>query len=204
MFKFLKRLFIFTFVVVVVAAAWLRNSPYWTLVEVHHGIEGKDLGRVERVVDLERFVASSTAVLGTLLAEEFGAGGTDPGGRALGALAGLVSRGVGELVAKDGAKAFRQAVVEGRVERQIGPLQVNDGLRAVGSMANTIDGAVVEVNGTCNGAPASVWLQMERRDDGPFGGLPRRWVVVGVDPESVKTLAAICRASSSSAAADKT
>ncbi len=194
MFRTIKRLFILTFVVVVAAAAWVRDSPYWTLVEINHGMQSKDVARIERVVDLEKFVSSSTQTLGTIFAEEVGGGGSDAGGKMLGALAGAFAKGLGDAMAKQGAKAFRQAVVDGRVDRKVGPLQVNEGFEAVGGMHKTIDGAVVEVKGTCDGTAASVWLQMDRREDGPFGGYPRRWVVVGIDPDSVKDLAAHCRA----------
>ena len=198
MFRFLKRLIVVAFVLAVVGAGWVRNSPYWTLVEINHGLQNKDLPRIERVVDLERFVASSTAILGTLFAAEVGGGGTDPGGRLIGAVAGAFAKGVGQAVAKEGARSFRQAVLDGRVERDVGPLKVNDGFAAVGMMSSTTEGAVVEIKGTCDNAPASVWLEMERRKDGPFGGWPRRYVVVGVDADSVRTLAAQCRSAPAS------
>ena len=194
MFRTLKRLFFLGFIVLVAGAAWLRDSPWWTLVEINNGIQHNDLARVERVVDLERFVSSSTAATGALIGNELGGNGPDAGGKLLGALAGAIGKGLGDLVAKDGAKALREAVVSGRVERKVGPLEVNQGLDAVGGLHKTIDGAVVEVKGACDGNPASVWLTMERREDGPFGGYPRRWVVVGIEPDGLKELAARCRA----------
>lgn len=194
MLRTLKRLFFLGFVVLVAGAAWLRDSPWWTLVEINNGIQHNDLARVERVVDLERFVSSSTAATGALIGNELGGNGPDAGGKLLGAIAGAIGKGLGDLVAKDGAKALREAVVAGRVERKVGPLEVNQGIDAVGGLHKTIDGAVVEVKGACDGNPASVWLTMERREDGPFGGYPRRWVVVGIEPDGLKELAARCRA----------
>ena len=38
----LKRLFFVSFLLVVCAAAWLRTSPYWTLVEISQGVQTKD------------------------------------------------------------------------------------------------------------------------------------------------------------------
>ena len=64
-----KRLFFVSFLLVVCAAAWLRTSPYWTLVEISQGVETKDVARVERVVALERFASSSTQAMGALVAD---------------------------------------------------------------------------------------------------------------------------------------
>jgi hypothetical protein len=55
----------------------------------------------------------------------------------------------------------------------------------------TIDGAQVEVLGTCRGHEASVVLVLQARA-GPLFGRPRQYVVVGVEPASARRLASDC------------
>lgn len=191
--KSLLRLFVVVVVLLAVAAGWLRDSPYWTLVEIQQGIEQQDADRVERVVAIERFSASSTAALAQVVADAAGVNGSDTGSKLLNAIVGVIGEGVGQVTSKQAAKELRAAIETGRMERRIGPLEINTGLDAVGPMKRTIDGATIEIKGTCKGAPASLTLLLEERADGPFGGKPRRYVLVGVDPESAKVLARQCR-----------
>lgn len=184
-------------VIAAVAAGWLRSSPYWTLLEIHQGLQARDVERVERVVALERFTASSAAALGAVVANELGGAGTDPAGKLLGALAEVIGKGVGEAVAKDAARGLRTTIEDGELQRRVGPLEVNEGLSAIGRVATTIDGAQVELKGTCDGSPASVVLELERHD-GPLAGHPRTFVLVGIEPGSAKTLAKQCAAAPSS------
>jgi hypothetical protein len=193
--KTLVRLFFVVLLVVGAVAAWLRSSPYWTLLEIHQGITTRDVARVEQVVALERFAASSAAAMGAAVGNEIG--GSDPGGALLGTIAELVGRGVGEAVAKDAARGLRQAVTDGALERKVGPLEVNEGFAAIGRVASTIDGAQVELLGTCGGAPASIVLDLERHD-GPLAGHPRSFVLIGIEPGSAKQLAKQCAAAPSS------
>jgi hypothetical protein len=195
--KTLGRLFFVTLLVIAVSGGWLRSSPYWTLLEIHQGISTRDVDRVERVVALERFAASSAAALGAAVGNELG--GRVEGGGLLGTIAELVGRGVGEAVAKDAARGLRQAIAEGALERKVGPLEVNEGFAAIGRVASTIDGAQVELLGTCDGSPAGIVLEFERHD-GAIAGHPRSFVLVGIEPGSAKQLAKRCVASSSSAA----
>lgn len=190
----LKRLFFITFLLVVCAAAWLRTSPYWTLVEISQGVATKDVARVERVVALERFASSSTQAMGALVADGLGVGVADGGSSVLGSLVGAVAKGVGDVMAKDAAKGLRRAIAGGRVERSVGPLHMNEGMAAIGRVRETIEGAQIELLGTCDGSPASVIIELERHDDGPFLGHPRRFVVVGVEPASARSLARQCAA----------
>jgi hypothetical protein len=189
--KTLGRLFFLTLLVFAVGGGWLRSSPYWTFVEIHRGISTRDIDRVERVVALERFAASSAAALGAAVGNEIG--GHVEGGALLGTIAELVGRGVGEAVAKDAARGLRQAIAEGALERKVGPLEVNEGFAAIGRVASTIDGAQVELLGTCSGSPASIILELERHD-GPLAGHPRSFVLVGIEPGSAKRLAKVCAA----------
>lgn len=191
----MKSFFRFLVVVVLllgVAAFFLRDSPYWTPLEIQRGLDEKDVARVERVVAFERFSASATGVMGAVVADRMGVTGTDVGSRVLGALVGVVANGIGESVARDAAKEMRKAIADGRLERRIGPFLVNEGLSAFGAVSTTIDGATLELKGTCDGKDASLVLLMERNDDGVLGGRPRRYVVVGVEPESGKALARQC------------
>ena len=196
--KTLKRLFLLAFVVMALGAGWLRSSPYWTILEIEQGLEHKDVERVERVVALERFSASSAAAMGSIVASGLGGTGTDPGNQLLGAIAEAIGKGVGEAVAADAARGLRTAIQNGELQRRVGPLEVHAGWQAFGRMATTIDGAQVEIKGTCDGTAASIVLELERHDDGPFGGHPRRFVVVGIEPSSAKDLARQCAAAPSS------
>jgi len=193
--KTLGRLFLLALVVVGVGAGFLRSSPYWTLLEIHQGITTRDVARVEQVVALERFAASSAAAMGAAVGNEIG--GTDPGGALLGTIAELVGRGVGEAVAKDAARGLRQSITDGSLTRRVGPLEVNEGFAAIGRVASTIDGAQVELLGTCSGSPASIVLELERHD-GPIAGHPRSFVLIGIEPGSAKQLAKQCAAAPSS------
>lgn len=193
--KTLGRLFLLALVVVGVGAGFLRSSPYWTLLEIHQGITTRDVARVEQVVALERFAASSAAAMGAAVGNEIG--GTDPGGALLGTIAELVGRGVGEAVAKDAARGLRQSITDGSLTRRVGPLEVNEGFAAIGRVACTIDGAQVELLGTCSGSPASIVLELERHD-GPIAGHPRSFVLIGIEPGSAKQLAKQCAAAPSS------
>ncbi len=193
--KTLVRLFFVVLLVVGAAAAWLRSSPYWALLEIHQGIATRDVARVERVVAFERFAAAAAAAMGAAVGNEIG--GRDLGGALLGTIAELVGRGVGEAVAKDAARGLRQAITDGALERKIGPLEVNEGFAAIGRVASTIDGAQVELLGTCNGSPASIVLELERHD-GPLAGHPRAFVLIGIEPGSAKQLAKQCAAAPSS------
>ena len=196
----MKSLFRFVVVVVfvlAVAAFALRDSPYWTPLEIQRGLDEKNVDRVERVVALERFSASTTATMAALVADELGVAGQDPGSQLLGALVGIVAARVGDAVARESAQEMRRAIREGRLDRSIGPFQVNEGIDAVGAVHTTLDGATLELKGRCGDADASLLLLLERYQDGPLGGRPRRYVVVGVDANSGRDLARQCRAASS-------
>jgi hypothetical protein len=190
----LFRWFVVVVLLLAVGAGFLRDSAYWSFVELHHGLRQRDLARVERVVDLEQFAASSTRALGAVVADEAGLRGNDAASAALNALVGVVARGVGEVVKGGAAELLRKAIKDGSFERRIGPFVVDEGVAALGAVYNLPEGALVELKGTCRGAPATLALSLTRHDDGPFGGHPRRYVVTGVDEASAKKLAAQCRA----------
>ncbi|OGQ14098.1 MAG: hypothetical protein A2138_21370 [Deltaproteobacteria bacterium RBG_16_71_12] len=197
--RFVKKLMLLAVAAIAAAGALLAwQSPYYSLWQIDRGLDDKDLGRVERYVDLEALVKASVQVTGALATEQAGVGGTDLGSALLGALVGVVAAQVGDAAAPAGAAELRRAVVEGRVTRALGPFTVNPGWRALGGVATQGERAVVDLEGTCHGTSARLGMVFERRDAALFGpsvGWPKKWVLVGVDADSVKALAKTCRAS---------
>lgn len=187
--KSLRRWLFVLCTVIVAVAAWVYDSPYFTLWRLHQGLVDKDVAAVERVVVLERFAASSAAALGGALSSEVAGGGI--GGAVAAAIGELVGRGVGEAVAPEAAQALRTQIADGALATQLGPLVFHQGLAAVGRVGLTIDGAQVEVLGTCRGHEASVVLVLQARA-GPIFGRPRQYVVVGIEPASARRLASDC------------
>lgn len=202
--KTLLRLVVVVILLLAVGAFILRDSPWWTPFEIQRGLDDRDVERVERVIALERFSASSTAAMASLVAAELGVSaepGADFGSKALAALVGVVATGVGEATARESAQHMRRAIREGRVEHSIGPFHINEGFGALGHVSTTIDGGTLELKGRCGDVDASLVLLLERHDDGPFGGRPSRYLVTGVELDSARTLAKQCRAATSSSAA---
>lgn len=176
-------------------AAW--QSPYFALVQIDRGLDARDLAQVERYADLEELVRASAQLVGALATEQAGAGGTDLGSQLLGALVGVVAAQVGDAAAAPGAAELRRAVLDGRVTRALGPFTVDDGWRALGPATFEGDRAVVELKGRCGGQQAHLGLVFKRKQLGLLGeslGWPNKWVLVGLDAPSVKTLAKSCRA----------
>ncbi len=191
--KTIKRFLFVAFVLATVGAFWLRSSPLWTLIEVQQSIQNRDVERLERVVAVERFASSSVVAFGAGIKSQLGVSGGDVGSAILGGIVDVVAKGVGDAVAKDAARGLRQAVKEGTVQRRIGSLELNQGVEAFGGFALTIDGALVDVRGTCAGKPATVTLELERHE-GILAGYPRSYVIVGVEPNSAAALARDCAA----------
>jgi hypothetical protein len=193
--KSFVRLVCFVVVLAGVGAGALRDSAYWTFVEVHHGLQQRDVGRVERFVDLERFSASSTQALALIAGDAVGgSGGDDAGSAVVDALARLVGAGIGHAVKDGAAKVLREAIRDGSLRPGIGPFVVDEGWSALGTLTSTTRGALVELSGTCEGAPARLVFVLERHDDGVLGGHPRRYVITGVDEGSARELARVCAA----------
>jgi hypothetical protein len=187
--KTLRRWFVWIAAGGLVFVAWAMNSPYWTLWRVHQGLVEKDVAVVEGVVDLERFSASSAAALGGALSSEAAGGGV--GGALVSAIGELVGRGLGEAVASEAAGVLREQIAAGALARQLGPLVFHEGFAAVGRVGTTIEGAQVEILGTCRDHEASVVLELQARQ-GPIFGYPRHYVIVGIEPSSARTLASRC------------
>lgn len=193
--KSLKRLVLLAlFGAVVWAALWAWQSPYFALYQIDRGLHENDPVRVESYADLEALVKAAAEVTGAFANEDLGTGGSDIGSKVLGALVGAVARGVGEAAAVQGAVELRRAIQDGRVKRELGPFVVNDGVEAFGGMQRFDESALVELKGSCKGTDASVRVVFEEKD-GPTLGYPKKWVLVGVDTDSVKLLARQCRAS---------
>jgi hypothetical protein len=187
--KTLRRWFLVISTSVLVIAAWLRESPYWTLWRVHQGLATRDVALVEEFVALERFAASSSAALGGAVSSGVAGGGI--GAAMASAIGELVGRGLGEVVAPEAARMLREQIAGGSLEKTLGPFVVHDGLSAVGRVGTTIDGAQVELQGTCRGHEASLVLDLVVRA-GPILGHPRHYVIVGIDPASARSLATQC------------
>lgn len=197
--KFIKRVFALAVVGALAwAALWLWESPYFAMLEIKRGFDEKDAVRVERYVDLEALVKSSVDVVAALAKEQIGVNGTDLGSRVLGGIVGALAGQVGDAAAIAGAVEMRRAIQQGRMSLSVGPFRVADGVSAFGGMQRFGTSALVDVNGFCGApgkeSPASLRVVFEERDaSGGFLGHPRRWVVVGVDKESLPALARACR-----------
>lgn len=190
----MKRLLVLVIVVgllVVAFKAW--ESPYFSLLQIHRGLEARDPVAVERYVDLEAMVVATASMAGTLARDAIGVQGDDVGSKVISALVGAAAKGVGEAVSVQGAMELRRAVREGRVARGVGSFVLKEGAWALGTMETLEeDVALVELHGTCGGRDASLAMRFSRKD-GPVVGRPWRWVMSGVDEPSVSRLIARCR-----------
>lgn len=168
------------------------ESPYYALYRIDAGLEERDVVVVESYADLESVVKAIASVVGALASEGIGAAGGDLGSKVVGALIDAVAQGVGSAVSVEGAMELRRAIQEGRLPRGFGPFVIKEGFSAFGSMQTFQgDAALVEVHGVCDGKDASLVLRFSRRA-GPLFGRPYRYVLVGVDEPSVKTLVKQC------------
>lgn len=192
--KSFVRLLVVVVVLAGLGAGFLRDSAYWSFIELHHGLQQRDVARVERVVDLERYAASVARAIAAAAGDAVSGDGDGVGSALVGALARLVGAGVGDVVKHEAAKALRDAIRDGSMPRGVGPFVVDEGWGALGSLTSTPQGALVELSGTCQGAPARLVFVLERRDDGLFAGHPRRYVLTGVDEVSARQLARACAA----------
>jgi hypothetical protein len=173
-------------------AQWLWQSPYFALREIDRGISERDPVRVERYVDLEALVRAAVDVTAALAKEELGIGGTDLAGKLLGVLVGTVAQGVGDAASVQGAMEVRRAIHEGRMTKALGPFVLHDGWRALGGVEIFDKSALVSLNGACGGTEARVRVVFEEREGANFG-YPKKWVLVGVDADSIKLLGKACR-----------
>lgn len=173
-------------------ALWLWQSPYFALNQIDQGLADKDPVRVERYVDLEAIVRAAVDVTAALAKEELGVAGEDVGSKLLGSLVGAVAQGVGDAAALQGAMEIRRAIQQGRMSKAFGPFVVHDGWRALGEQQRFARSALVTLHGSCAVHEAAVQVVFEERD-GPTFGYPKKWVLVGVDADSVKALGKACR-----------
>lgn len=171
--------------------AW--ESPYFALWQIHKGLEARDPGLVERYVDLEAFVKATADVSGALAGQALGVDGADLGSQLLGAVVGLVAKGVGEAASVEGAMELRRSIQRGQVRAGLGPFTIHEDFHAFGGSEQSGANLLVELHGLCRGGPASVRAVFEGRAGSTFGH-PKKWVLVGVDAESVKQLIKQCRA----------
>lgn len=187
-----KFLLLIVTVGIIYGTQWLWQSPYFALREIDQGIREKDPGRVERYVDLEALVRAVVDVTAALAKEELGIGGTDLGGKLLGVFVGAVAQGVGEATSVRGAMELRRAIQEGRMHKALGPFMLHDGYKALGGIEIFGKSALVSLNGACNGTEARVRVVFQEHDGATFG-YPKKWLLVGVDADSIKLLGKACR-----------
>lgn len=174
-------------------ALWVWQSPYFALQQIDQGLDEKDPVRVERYVDLEALVKAAVDVTAAIATEELGVGGKDLGSSLIGSLVGVVAKGVGEAASVEGAMELRRAIQQGNVSRAVGPFVVDEGWSALGGIQKFDQSALVTLNGKCEGKDASLRVMFEERDGAIVLGYPKKWVLVGVDKESVKELGKMCR-----------
>lgn len=174
-------------------ALWAWQSPYFALQQIDQGFNEKDPGRVERYVDLEALVKAAVEVTAAIATEELGAGGKDLGSAIVGSLVGAVAKGVGEAASVEGAMELRRAIQQGSVSRALGPFVINEGWQAVGGIQKFDESALVTLKGKCEGNEASMRVVFEERSGDMALGYPKKWVLVGVDKDSVKELGKQCR-----------
>jgi hypothetical protein len=172
---------------------WTWQSPYFALQQIDQGLDEKDPGRVERYVDLEALVKAAVEVTAAMATEELGVGGKDLGSAILGSLVGAVAKGVGEAASVEGAVELRRAIQQGNVSRAVGPFVVADGWSALGGIQKFDQSALVTLNGKCEGNDASLRVMFEERDGDMALGYPKKWVLIGVDKDSLKELGKTCR-----------
>ena len=189
-----KLAFLAVLIVLAYGALRVWESPYFALWQIDKGLDERDPVLVERYVDLESVVKAAVDVTGAIAGDRLGARGTDVGSSVLGAIVGAVTRGVGEVASAQGAVELRRAIQEGRVQRGLGPFTVKPGWAGVGSTQRFDRSALVELEGTCDGHDAHLRVIFEEHD-GAMLGHPRRWVLVGVDKDSLALLAKECRTS---------
>jgi hypothetical protein len=184
-------------------ALWAWQSPYFALHQIDQGLNEKDPVRVERYVDLEALVKAAVEVSAAIATEELGVGGKDLGSAILGSLVGAVAKGVGEAASVEGAMELRRAIQRGNVSRALGPFVVDDGWRALGGIQKFDASALVTLNGKCEGNDATIRVMFEEREGDLALGYPKKWVLVGVDKESLQALGKTCRRPSAPGATSK-
>jgi hypothetical protein len=190
--KRFRRLLVLALLVGVAYAAFqIWQGPLYALVQIDRGIRERDPGRVERYADLEKLVLSSTVALAQIAKDQAGAP-ADVGGALLGALVGAVATEVGKAVATEATMAMRQSILDGSMQRGIGPFVVNQGISAFGDMQRFDTSFTVTLRGKCENVDATLKVVLEQRDAGYLLGLVKKSVLVGIDKDSAQALAATC------------
>ena len=80
------------------------------------------------------------------------------------------------------------------MQRGIGAFLVNDGVSAFGDFQGFGTSSHVTLRGTCGSMEARLKVVLEERDAGYLFGLVTKNVLVGIDKDSAKELAKVCRA----------
>ena len=176
-------------VLLVAAAIWVRRSPEFSYFSLRSALERGDLITVEEHVDLDEAVT----VAGQLASAATEEAARDAAGDAAAKVASLLG-GLFKLAQPLGAPL--RSELEGRISRKElaiswGPFVPGPALQGVMHLQRLDNSALVQVDGTCGGRPASLTLVMER-GVGPLFGLISDWRVSGVDKGSLPAFAKTC------------
>lgn len=187
----MKKAFVVVVLLALVAAAAARQSVYWALWKLSDALDQGDVATVEEHADLAA-IAKAPAHLAAAMAEEVG---RTAGGALAGAIASAVVSVVGGELASQNVDELKRSIARGDFAKGVGPFRYEGGsfprVAPVQAFART---ALVDVHGTCEGAPAVITFVFERREDGPVLGYPSTWRAVGVERKSLVELAKSCAA----------
>lgn len=185
------------FVVLVVLAggffAWFQQSVHYALLELGRAFRERDVATVEKHLDLSAMLDAYALFAAEVAREEGRKLGGDLLGELMGGLAGVVTKQLGEAVRPDAVQKLKRRVAAGEALEVLGPFVPAEGYRAIGAIRSEGPRAEVVFLGTCYEEVASVKVVFERVP-GPLGlDWLGTWRATGVDPGSVRILAATCR-----------
>ncbi len=190
----MKKLLFLVLLLAVIGGALFRQSVYYALFRLSAALQEGDVATVEQHADLAA-LAKAPAHLAAAITEEVG---RRAGGDLVGAIAGAVVSTLGADLAGADVQELRRGIARGDFAQNIGAFRFEGGgfpmVPPVQAFQRT---ALVEVRGTCEGAPATVVFVFERQDDGPALGYPSTWRATGVDRSSLVALAKSCAAGAS-------
>jgi hypothetical protein len=167
---------------------WWFESPRVSMAALVDGAQRKDMAKVDAHLDASR-LAASMGKAGVAMTQAALVGGN---GGALSGLINLIGAGAAQMASVEAGGALRRSIEQDGLPQKIGPFSLLPGTDALGDVQDHGKAGLVEIKGTCNGAPAAVQLVLERQERGPVMGRPRSWMVVGVDETSATGLLKTC------------
>jgi hypothetical protein len=188
----IKRLLLLFCLLGGIGTAWFLESPYYTLVRIDRALESHDVVTLEKFADLKALAQAGVDAEGARVNQAIGVRDSDPAGKLVGDIVGFVAHTIGSAAAWANADEMRRQVRDGHGGMHLGPFTPNTGWRALGVSERHGDETLVELNGTCEGFTAMIKLRFTRHEDGRVSGHPTRYVLTGVDDDSLKSLARMC------------